>query len=131
MEKFKSEMRSDPLDACYLDIASVGWEPSSFEGIQTKVLYMDPQSGMSTIMFKMAPGAVVPAHEHTALEQTYMIEGSLVDEQGVVTAGNYVWRPAGNTHKAWAPDGALFLSFFMKPNRFLDGTKFFTEKDSK
>lgn len=128
-EKTKSKLHVNDLDARYLDIANLDWEPSAFDGIQTKILYSDSKSGMSTIMFKMAPGAVVPTHVHTALEQTYMIEGSLEDEQGVVSAGNFVWRPAGNTHKAWAPNGALFLSFFMKPNRFMDGHSFFTNKD--
>jgi anti-sigma factor ChrR (cupin superfamily) len=104
------------------------WQASGFEGIDMKILYSDTKSGLSTIMFKMAPGAVVPLHEHTALEQTYMISGSLKDDEGEVTAGNYVWRPGGNQHIAHAPNGATFISFFMKPNRFAKGTKFFTEE---
>lgn len=48
-----------------------------------------------------------------------MLEGSLVDDQGACTAGNFVWRPAGNTREAHAPDGALFISVFLKPNKFL------------
>jgi anti-sigma factor ChrR (cupin superfamily) len=28
-------------------------------------------SGITTALFKLEPGAVVPLHEHTALEQTY------------------------------------------------------------
>lgn len=128
--KTKTDKKLHPLDARYVDVAELTWEPTSFEGIHTKVLYADAKTGMSTILFKMDPGAVVPQHEHTALEQTYLLEGSLVDEQGAVTAGNYVWRPAGNSHRAWAPDGAVFLSFFMKPNKFLSGAKFFTEQES-
>jgi anti-sigma factor ChrR (cupin superfamily) len=69
----------------------------------------------------------VPLHEHVALEQTYMIEGSLVDDEGACTAGNFVWRPAGNTHVARAPEGAVFISFFLKPNHFAEGQRFFTE----
>ena len=29
------------------------------------------------------------------IEQTYVLEGSILDDEGEVTAGNYVWRPAG------------------------------------
>ncbi len=116
------------LDARYVNIAEMPWAPSPFEGIQTKILYTDPETGMSTILFKMAPGAVVPDHIHTAVEQTYMLEGSLEDDQGACTAGNYVWRPGGNRHVAHAPNGALFISMFMKPNQFMAGTKFFTEE---
>ena len=42
-------------------------------------------------------------------------------KDGTVTAGNYVWRPAGSQHDAWTEDGALILSMFLKPNIFLDG----------
>ena len=103
----------------------MSWQPTQFEGIEMKVLYSDDE-GRSTILFKMAPGAVVPLHEHTALEQTFMLEGSLEDAEGRCGAGDFVWRPGGNIHVAHAPDGAMFLSVFMRPNRFFDGTKFFT-----
>ena len=59
------------------------WQPTQFAGIEMKILYSDDE-GRSTILFKMAPGAVVPLHEHTALEQTYMLEGSLEDAEGRV-----------------------------------------------
>jgi hypothetical protein len=37
------------------------------------------------------------------------------------------WRPAGNQHEAVAPNGAVLLGFFLKPNRFAYGERFFTE----
>ncbi|HEX2335484.1 MAG TPA: cupin domain-containing protein, partial [Hyphomicrobiaceae bacterium] len=102
------------------------WENTKFPGIQIKVLYSDAD-GITTALFKLAPGAVVPLHEHTALEQTYVLEGSLEDHEGVCGPGQFVWRPAGNQHEATAPNGALILGFFLKPNRFAYGEKFFTE----
>ena len=118
-----------PLDARYVDPAKMQWQPSPFAGIETKILYSDPETGISTILFKMAPGAIVPDHVHNALEQTYMLEGSLEDDQGACTPGTYVWRPGGNRHIARAPNGAVFLSVFLKPNTFFAGTKFFTEEE--
>lgn len=94
------------------------WSPTPFEGIQVKTLLKDEATGLLTCLFKWAPGAVLPLHEHVELEQTFVLEGSLVDEDGEVTAGNYVWRPGGSRHVAKAPDGALVLCFFLKPNRF-------------
>ncbi len=101
------------------------WQPTQFAGIEMKILYSDDE-GRSTILFKMAPGAVVPLHEHTALEQTFMLEGALEDAEGSCGVGDFVWRPGGNIHVAHAPNGATFLSVFLRPNRFFDGTKFFT-----
>ena len=105
--------------------SAMPWQPTQFEGIEMKILYSD-EEGRSTILFKMAPGAVVPLHEHTALEQTFILEGSLEDAEGRCGAGVFVWRPGGNIHVAHAPEGATFLAIFNRPNRFFDGTKFFT-----
>jgi hypothetical protein len=81
-------------------------QPTPFEGIEMKVLYADDE-GRSTILFKMAPGAIVPLHEHTALEQACMLEGSMVDVEGSCGPGDFVWWPGGNVHVAHAPNGAL------------------------
>lgn len=117
----------DALRSRFVDPEKMDWEPSRFPGIRTKILYSDPVSGMSTILFKMEPGAVVPLHEHTAIEQTFMLEGSLVDQEGAALAGQFVWRPGGHVHQAYSPNGAVLLSIFMKPNHFANGTEFFTE----
>jgi anti-sigma factor ChrR (cupin superfamily) len=86
----------------FLDVPNMPWEATKFPGIQIKVLYSDDE-GMTTALFKLAPGAVVPLHEHTALEQTYVLEGSLEDHEGVCGPGQFCWRPAGNQHEAVAP----------------------------
>ena len=102
------------------------WQKTEFPGIEIKVLYCDDR-GITTALFKLDPGAVVPLPEHTALEQTFVLEGTLEDHEGVCGPGQFVWRPAGNCHEAVAPDGAIILGFFLKPNRFARGEKFFTE----
>jgi anti-sigma factor ChrR (cupin superfamily) len=118
---------TDPkLASRFIDVPNMPWEATKFPGIQIKVLYADDE-GRTTALFKLAPGAVVPLHEHTALEQTYVLEGSLEDHEGVCGPGQFCWRPAGNQHEAVAPNGALILGFFLKPNRFAYGEKFFTE----
>jgi anti-sigma factor ChrR (cupin superfamily) len=103
-----------------VDVAALPWTPTRFKGVEMKVLMEDKETGLSTALVRFAPGAVLPDHEHVELEQTFVLEGSLQDHEGVVTAGNYVWRPAGSRHDAHAPDGCLTLSFFLKPNRFFD-----------
>ena len=104
----------------FINTDSVPWVETS-PGNKMKVIYHDPASGLLTILAKLEPGAGIPAHVHEDLEQTYVLEGSLADDEGEVRAGDYVWRPKGNQHIAHAPNGALVLSFFLRPNRFLDG----------
>ena len=109
---------------------SGSWAATKFAGIEIKVLYSD-DDGITTALFRLAPGAVVPLHEHTALEQTYVLEGTIEDHEGVCGPGQFVWRPAGNQHEAVAPNGAVILGFFLKPNRFAYGEKFFTEEGAR
>ncbi len=109
------------LASRFVLVDNIPWKPTPCEGIEMKVLMEDEETGMMTALFKWAPGSKLTFHEHVELEQTFVLEGSLVDDEGTVFAGNYVWRPAGSRHDAWAPDGALILSMFLKPNKFLGG----------
>lgn len=108
------------LDSRPVDPDKLDWTPTRFEGVEMKVLMEDRETGLMTALFRWRPGAVLPLHEHTDIEQTFMLEGRLEDEQGSIGPGEYVWRPAGSRHVARAPEGALMLSMFHKPNQFLD-----------
>src|SRR5215471_6762168 len=116
----KDEAKLDPLASRYVGVAELPWTPTPYPGVETKVLMQDPQTGLLTALFRFHPGATLPLHEHVEIEQSYVIEGSLEDDEGVARAGDYVWRPKGNRHVARSPDGALVLSFFLKPNKFFD-----------
>src|SRR5579863_7379852 len=110
-----------PLASRYVEVDSLPWKPTPCPGIDMKVLLEDPESGLMTALFRWQPGAELALHEHVEIEQTFVIEGSLEDAEGEVSAGNYVWRPKGNRHVARSPRGALVLSMFLKPNIFLAG----------
>ena len=77
-----------PLASRLVDVAGLAWSPTPFDGIQMKTLVKDDETGLMTCLFRWAPGAVLPLHENVRLEQTFVLEGSLVDEDGEVTAGN-------------------------------------------
>ena len=105
------------------------WQKMRFPGCEMKTLLFDPTSGLATMLMRMEPGAVLPDHEHVLIEQTYVLEGSLVDKEGPdagteVGAGEFVWRPAGSRHTAWSPKGGTFIAMFQIPNKFF-------EKDGK
>jgi quercetin dioxygenase-like cupin family protein len=102
------------------------WEKMRFPGCETKTLLFDPKSGMATVLVKMSPGATLPDHEHVLVEQTYVLEGSLVDKEGPdagleIKAGEFVWRPAGSRHVAWSPNGGTMIAIFQVPNKFFEG----------
>jgi anti-sigma factor ChrR (cupin superfamily) len=101
-----------------VEVAGLPWAPTKYPGIEIKVLLKDDASGLLTALFKWAPGSELPLHEHVEVEQTFVLEGSFEDDEGVITAGNYVSRPPGSRHVARSRTGALMLSFFLKPNVF-------------
>ena len=110
---------SPELASRFVDAANMPWEKTRFPGIEQKMLMMDQRTGMFTALMKMAPGARLPDHEHAKIEQTYVIEGSLVCPEGECHAGQFVWRPAGSRHIAWAgAKGGVFLGIFQIPNKF-------------
>ncbi len=117
----KDAERLGPLASRYVEVESLPWKPTPCAGIDMKILLEDPESGLLTALFRWQAGAELALHEHVEIEQTFVLEGSLVDEEGEVRAGDYVWRPKGNRHIARSPKGALVLSMFLKPNIFLAG----------
>ena len=112
-----------PLASRYVDVETLPWKPTPCPGIEMKVLLEDKDTGLLTALFRWQPGSELTLHEHVEVEQTFVLQGSLIDDEGEVTAGNYVWRPRGNRHIAKSPNGALVLSIFLKPNLFLTGDK--------
>ena len=110
-----------PLASRFVEVAALPWEKTRFDGVEAKTLLVDRDSGLVTSLLRFAPGAKLPDHEHVRIEQTYVLEGSLVCGEGVCKAGEFVWRPSGSRHQAWAgPDGGLMLAMFQVPNRFFE-----------
>jgi anti-sigma factor ChrR (cupin superfamily) len=106
------------LASLFVDIEKTPWIQSG-PGNKMKVLYHDPKTGLLTIISKLDPGAGIPQHTHEDIEQTYILEGSLVDDEVPCTAGNFVVRAKGSRHAPVAPNGCTMLVFFMKPTASL------------
>jgi anti-sigma factor ChrR (cupin superfamily) len=94
------------------------WEPTQFAGISIKVLYEDREKGEMTCFLKWEPGAALPMHKHAEIEQTYVIEGSFYDHDGICRAGEFVWRRVGSFHETRSDEGAVILAIYRKPNVF-------------
>jgi anti-sigma factor ChrR (cupin superfamily) len=111
--------------ATHVRPATMEWQKTRFPGCEIKTLLFDAQSGLVTVLTRFAPGALLPDHEHVKIEQTYVLEGRLVDQDGPdaglsVGPGEFVWRPAGSRHSAHAPEGGVMLAMFQLPNKFFD-----------
>jgi anti-sigma factor ChrR (cupin superfamily) len=112
-----------PMASRLVDVDALPWQATRYPGIEVKPLLFERSSGLASSVMRMAPGAILPDHEHVLIEQTWVLEGHLVDldgpDKGIeCKAGQFIWRPAGSRHSAWAPQGGLMLAFFQIPNKF-------------
>ena len=109
------------LASRFVEVAKLPWEKTRFAGVEGKTLVVDKETGVVTALMKFAPGARLPDHEHMRIEQTYVLEGSLMCGEGECKAGDFVWRPPGSRHEAWGgPQGGLMLAIFQIPNKFYE-----------
>src|SRR6204780_4768727 len=106
------------LASRFIKTEQVPWIETA-PGNKMKVIYHDPATGMLTILAKLEPGSGIPAHVHEDLEQTFVLEGSLVDDEGECTPGNFAICAKGSRHAPKAPHGCTMLVFFLKPTEGL------------
>jgi anti-sigma factor ChrR (cupin superfamily) len=114
-----------PMASRLVQANDMPWEPINYPGVFVKTLMVDKATGLLTVLLKMEPGAELPDHEHALMEQTYVMEGRLVDREGPeagleVGPGEFVYRPAGTRHSAYTPEGGLMLAIFQVPNKFYE-----------
>ena len=102
----------------YVKLQDIEWEPTQFPGISIKTLYEDKEKGELTCFLKWEPGATLPMHKHPEIEQSYVVEGSFYDHEGICRAGEFVWRRVGSFHETHSEEGAIILAVYRKPNIF-------------
>lgn len=119
-ETAKKSTRMEPTQngSHYVKPDEMEWVPTQFPGIQIKVLYENAALGESTVLLKWAPGAKLPIHKHPEIEQTWVLEGSFYDHEGICRAGEFVWREIGSNHETRSDEGAVILAVYRKPNLF-------------
>jgi anti-sigma factor ChrR (cupin superfamily) len=111
----------------YVKPQEIAWEATQFQGISIKVLYEDKSKGEMTCLLKWEPGATLPMHKHAEIEQTFVIEGSFYDHDGICRAGEFVWRRVGSFHETHSDEGAVILAIYRKPNVFHHSTGYARE----
>jgi anti-sigma factor ChrR (cupin superfamily) len=111
----------------YVKPQDIAWEPTQFKGVSIKRLYEDKAKGELTCLLKWEPGAHLPMHQHPEIEQSYVIEGSFYDHDGICRAGEYVWRRSGSFHETRSDEGAIVLAIYRRPNVFQDSAGYTRE----
>jgi anti-sigma factor ChrR (cupin superfamily) len=95
------------LPSLYVTAADRDWQERR-PGVHWKVLW--EEGDRRAVLVRYAPGATIPRHRHVGDEQIFVLEGSVSDDTGTCTAGNYARRPPGCVHAVASADGALVLA---------------------
>ncbi len=123
-ERLKGKLEPTPNGSVYVDPKQMEWVPSQFENIAMKVLHRDDEEGSMTVLLKWEPGATLPFHKHPEIEQSYVIEGSFYDHDGICRAGEFVYRHPGSMHETKSDEGCILLAIYRKPNIFFNSAGF-------
>ena len=73
----------------YTVASDSAWADSGVPGIDAKVLAVDRERGLVTMLLRGKAGAVYPSHSHTAPEECYVLRGSISVGHLVLRAGDF------------------------------------------
>lgn len=78
--------------------------------VEVKVLHQDRECNQQTALWRLRPGAVVPAHQHTMVEECYVLEGAIMIGDHHVRQGDLHIAEPGCLHPAIVSEtGAVLL----------------------
>jgi len=92
-----------------ISVSDYAWQEMQ-PGIRMKQLWADEKTNRRAVMSRIEPGMQLPLHRHVGDELVFVLEGSLSDEFGTITAGNMGYRPNGCVHSISSKHGAIGLA---------------------
>lgn len=127
-ERLQGHLEPTPGGSVYLKPQDMDWRPSQFEGVDIKVLYENKEAGELTCLLRWAPGTTLPFHKHPEIEQSWVLEGSFSDHEGICRAGEFVYRHPGSMHETYSAEGCTLLAIYRKPNIFRNSAGYDVER---
>ena len=104
-----------------IDVNAMPWQERYKEELgQTlyrKLLLQDQDTGMEIRLLRYPAGVIIPWHTHPCAHGMYVIEGTLVTQDGSHGPGSFVWFPEGMamSHGASAEGDVTVLFITNKP----------------
>ena len=92
-----------------ISISDLAWQERQ-PGVRAKSVWADPATKRQAVLSRIEAGAKLPLHRHAGDEMLFVVEGSLSDDFGTVTAGNMGYRPNGCVHTVSTANGATVLA---------------------
>lgn len=96
-----------PFDRYGDGVPKLFWNPITF----------DRETGKGCFVIRFEPGGVSTPHEHHGFEEFHVLDGEVVDHDGVsYRKGDFVSLGPGVRHYSYSPDGVLVLAWLTDTN---------------
>jgi anti-sigma factor ChrR (cupin superfamily) len=104
-------MKSIERPSSYTLTAREGeWFDPGIPGLRVKILALDRERDLATLLIRAEPGARYPSHRHSAGEECYVLRGSIHVEGRILHAGDFHHADALSDHgELWTEEGAEVL----------------------
>ena len=81
------------------------WEKVA-PGIECKILATDSKNDRVSMLVRLAPGAVYPAHTHASHEELHLLDGELwIDNRKLLPGGYNYGAPGATDRSVWSATG--------------------------
>ncbi|HET6203548.1 MAG TPA: cupin domain-containing protein [Planctomycetota bacterium] len=103
--------------------ADGSWEATSFSGVETRRLFVDPANDRITMLVRMAPGSRYPSHVHAGPEECYVLQGELRSGSLRMRPGDYKRAAAGSVDPLQSTEeGCLLLITSSSRDELIEGS---------
>ncbi len=78
-DRLLAEVSNVPSSRAYVTVnpEELAWEPAGPPGVFKKVLYRESSAALTSMLIRMDPGTVIPAHSHARAEQCLILDGDV------------------------------------------------------
>ena len=95
------------------------WFRQPADGVDVMPLSVDKERGIATIMLRLAPGSILPAHDHRGAEESYVVSGSCRIGSVALKQGDFHHVDAGQHHGTVVSDEGCLLLLVVDVNDYL------------
>ena len=93
-----------------VDTELLDWTPLDFDGVSVRLLHRVESTGAVTLMTRMAPGSAIPAHWHSAADETvFVLDGDFIEDGASYGPGSFFIGRAGIPHGPHRTAGGCLL----------------------
>ncbi|MBL8251817.1 MAG: cupin domain-containing protein [Candidatus Competibacter sp.] len=87
-------------------------------GAEIKVLIVDRDAGFQSFLLRLSPGAMLPPHDHSILEECLLLEGDMLIGERAYSRGDYHAALPGSRHAPISTrnGGIVFIRSELRPD---------------